>query len=82
MWCCGLAVTYDQWGTMGVIIGLLFAGVGIVPIAMLAALFHGDWGVLVGFAILIVLTFGLRALALWLAKKVDDRAAARSPSFP
>ena len=60
---------------MGVIIGLAFAGVGIVPVAMLAELLYGEWQVLFGFVILIVLTFGLRALGFWLAKKVDERAA-------
>jgi hypothetical protein len=75
MWCGGVAFTYDVWGTMGVILGLAFAGVGIVPVAMLAELFHGEWEVLFGFVILIVLTFGLRLLGFWLAKKVDERAA-------
>src|SRR5215472_12601118 len=75
MWCSGVAFTYDAWGMMGVIIGLAFAGVGIVPVAMLAELFHGEWEVLLGFVVLIVLTFGLRLLGFWLAKKVDQRAA-------
>jgi uncharacterized protein YacL len=75
MWCSGVAVTYDLWGTVGVIIGLLIAGVGIVPVAMLATFFHGEWEGLIEFMILIVLTFGLRLLGLWLAKKVDKRAA-------
>src|SRR5438552_11923296 len=41
MWCAGVAFTYEVWGTMGGIVGLAFAGVGIVPFAMLAELFHG-----------------------------------------
>ena len=56
-------------------IGLVIAGVGIGPIAMLAALLQGEWQALIVFVILIVLTFGLRALGFWLAKKVDERAA-------
>ena len=78
MWCSGVAFTYEVWGTMGVIVGLAFAGVGIVPVAMLAELFHGEWEVLFGFVILIVLAFGLRLLGFWLAKKVDERAARSS----
>jgi hypothetical protein len=58
----------------GVIIGLVIAGVGIVPVGMLAVLLHG-WQALIVFVILIVLTFGLRGLGFWLAKKVDQRAA-------
>jgi len=75
MWCCGLGVTYGAWGIGGVIIGLMIAGIGIVPVGMLAVLLHGEWQALIVFLILIVLTFGLRALGFWLAKKVDERAA-------
>lgn len=75
IWVCGLGVTYEAWGLGGVIIGLVFAGVGIVPVAMLAALLQGEWQALIVFVILLGLTFGLRALGLWLAKKVDQRAA-------
>jgi hypothetical protein len=75
MWCWGLAFTYEVWGTIGVIIGLVIAGVGIVPVAILAALLHGEWQVLIVFVIFIVLTFGLRALGLWLGRKVDEKAA-------
>ena len=69
------AFTYEAWGMVGVIIGLVIAGVGVVPVAMLAALLHGEWQALIVFVIFIVLTFGLRALGFWLAKKVDERAA-------
>ena len=75
MWCCGLGVTYEAWGMVGVIIGLVIAGVGIVPVGMLAVLLHGEWQALIVFVIFIVLTFGLRALSFWLAQKVDERAA-------
>ena len=75
MWCNGLAVTYMAWGLTGVFIGLMFAGVGIVPVGMLAALVQGDWADLIGLVIFIILTFGLRALAFWLATKADERTA-------
>ena len=75
MWFGGLGVTYETWGMAGVIIGLMIAGVGIVPVGMLAVLLQGEWQALIGFVILIVLTFGLRVLGFWLAKKVDQRAA-------
>jgi hypothetical protein len=75
MWFCGLGVTYEAWGVAGVIIGLMIAGVGIVPVGMLAVLLQGEWQALIAFVILILLTFGLRALGFWLAKKVDERTA-------
>ena len=58
-----------------VIVGLVIFGVGVVPVAMLAALVHEDWGDLIGFAIMAVLTYGCRMLAIWLGQKADERAA-------
>lgn len=36
-WFLGAIVTFSTWGWIGLIIGLLFAGVGVVPIGILAA---------------------------------------------
>src|SRR5579885_1422523 len=75
MWVWGMAFTYTVWGLFAVILGLVIFGVGVVPIAMLAALVHGDWGDLGGFVIMAVLTYGCRMLAMWLGQKADERAA-------
>ena len=57
-------VALQLWGYVGLIIGLLLAGGGVVPVAFLAALFHGEWALL-GFVVLgTVLTFGTRLLGL------------------
>lgn len=64
----GLLITQSLWGTWAVIVGLCFAGVGIVPIGMIAALFHGEWLLLLELFCLVFLTFGSRAYALWLDK--------------
>lgn len=65
----GLLVTLSTWGVVAVIIGLCFMGVGVVPIGMLAALFHGQWEELFDLIILIVLTFGCRFFSIWLDEK-------------
>lgn len=75
MWVWGLAFTYTVWGWLAVIIGLVILGVGVVPVAMLAALLHADWSDLVGFIIFAVLTYGCRSLSMWLAHKADERTA-------
>lgn len=36
-WFLGATVTFATWGWLGLIIGLLLAGVGVVPIGILAA---------------------------------------------
>lgn len=71
LWVWSFLLTLKLWGMFAVIVGLILVGVGIVPVALLAVLFHADWPSLVDMAILIVATFGSRMLALWLAEKVE-----------
>ena len=68
-WMDGLLVTLSTWGVGAVIFGLLLGGVGVVPIGILAALFHGQWEKMFELIILIVLTFGCRFFSLWLDGK-------------
>ena len=60
-------VTYELWGTMGLIVGLVIMGIGVVPIAFLSSLFHGEWALL-GYVVLgAVITFGIRLLGMRIA---------------
>jgi hypothetical protein len=61
-----LFVVY-AWGYGGLVVGLLFFGVGVVPVALLAALLHAEWPVLLELVVGIVLTFGTRFLGLFLS---------------
>lgn len=78
LWLWGMAYTYSAWGMLGVIVGLFLLGVGVLPVAMLAALFDGDWGNLTMFIVTGGLMLGLRILASWLAEKADERTRAAS----
>jgi hypothetical protein len=69
VWMNGLLVTLTTWGVVAVIIGLCFGGVGVVPIGILAALFHGQWEQLFELIILTVLMFGCRSFSIWLEDK-------------
>jgi len=71
LWIWSFLLTLSLWGTVAVVIGLLFAGVGIIPMAVLAAIFHAQWSSLGDMAIMLVATFGLRAIAIWLVTKAD-----------
>jgi hypothetical protein len=79
VWMDGLLTTEALWGTWAVIVGLCFAGVGIVPIGMLAALFHGKWSVLGELIVFTVLTFASRFYAIWLGEH-DERALQKAES--
>jgi hypothetical protein len=71
IWMYGFLVTYYLWGAGGVFIGLMFAGIGVVPLGIIAAAFHEIWHYVGELIYGIVLTFGSRAFALYLAKKVE-----------
>jgi len=74
LWMWALLVTLGIWGWFGVIFGLLAGGVGIVPIAMLASLVHGEWAVLGQLILGIGLTFGSRFGGI----SVDSKASSRT----
>jgi len=66
--------TLELWGMIAVIIGFLFMGMGIVPVAMLAAAFNGQWQTVGVLIIVVVVKIGTRMLSLWLANMVDNHA--------
>lgn len=72
LWCYGFLTTLATWGWLAVIIGLFIAGVGVVPIAVLASMFEGNWGTVGQFVVLIAATFGARFFALWLESKLVE----------
>jgi hypothetical protein len=66
LWAYSCLFVVFAWGYGGLIVGLMFAGIGVVPMALVAALFHAEWSVLGELVVSIVLTFGTRILGIWL----------------
>jgi hypothetical protein len=64
LWFWSLLLTYTTWGWIAVIIGLLIAGVGVLPIALLATAFKGEWAIFGQLLLLTVATFGARFLGI------------------
>jgi hypothetical protein len=71
LWMEGLLLTLATWRLPAVFIGLFLAGVGIVPIAMLATLFNGMWVYLLELVLSTIMPFGSRIGALSLSKGVE-----------
>lgn len=60
-WLLGIAVTFGSFGWIGLIIGLLGFGVGVVPIAIIGAIFKLDnTGLALGLFAMVVVTFAVR----------------------
>jgi len=72
LWMEGLLLTLAIWGGVAVFIGLFLAGVGVVPIAMLATLLKGMWAPLVELVLLTIMTFGTRIGAMSLATSLES----------
>lgn len=70
-WVWSFILSYVFWGFMGLFIGLFIVGVGIVPIAMLASIFNGEWAIFGQLVLLVVVTFGVRFLSLYIAEKAE-----------
>jgi hypothetical protein len=69
LWCFSFILTLALWGFAAVIIGLMIAGVGVVPVALLATGFNAEWGRFIDITFLLVLTFGCRFLGFYIEKK-------------
>jgi hypothetical protein len=71
VWMEGLLITMALWGWFAVAVGLFVAGIGVVPIAMVATLSKAMWRPFTELVTLTTLTFGTRLLALWVASKAE-----------
>ena len=69
LWVWSLLLTYALWGGLGLFIGLFMAGVGVVPLAMLATLINAMWSELGQLASLLILAFGVRVWGYGLLQK-------------
>lgn len=73
VWLVGFALAYTLWGVWAVVIGLFVAGIGVVPVAMLATLFHGMWAGFFALLGLVVLSLGSRFGGLAIAAAGESR---------
>jgi hypothetical protein len=74
LWVWSFLITYMLWGWVGLAIGLFMAGVGVVPLAMIATLLNWEWAVFGQLVLLIMFTFGIRAWGAFLIQKASRRS--------
>lgn len=70
-WLAGFAVTLVFWGWFAVIVGVIMGGVGVVPIGMLAAIFHSRWDIFLLLLFDLILTYGSRVTGAVLAESAE-----------
>lgn len=74
LWVFSFLTTYFYWGFIGVVLGLFVMGIGVLPFAFIASLFHSNWAYIGNIIYLCILTFGSRFLATYLAGKIDKES--------
>ena len=74
LWIVAFFFTLETWGWLAVIIGVFMAGIRVVPIALLAGLFHGEWSIIGQLLLGILLTFGCRLFGFFLVAKADRKS--------
>jgi hypothetical protein len=62
---CGLAIT---------IMGILFGGVGIIPMFFIESILHGEWGIALGIIVSVAGVWTIRLLGIWVATKCEREA--------
>jgi len=72
-WMWSFSLVYIFWGFIGLFIGLLFIGVGVVPMAMFISVFLGEWGFLWKLVLIVIMSFSVRLFALYVAAKIDHK---------
>ncbi len=58
--------------------GLFFAGVGVVPLGMLASAFNDGWGQFWNLLLILVITYATRMYGFWLSEKYEEYEYAKS----
>lgn len=66
-WFYGAAVSFASFGWIGLLLGLVVAGVGVVPLGIIGG-FMVDSGVALGLIAMLVGTFACRMIGVWLTE--------------
>lgn len=78
LWAVAAGICCLLWGKVGLTIGLLFGGIGVIPVGFGAGLFKGEWAalaILIGNGLLVWLARGLSIWAMHSAIRGFDKKA-------
>jgi hypothetical protein len=67
-WLLGFILAYSIWGAWAVVVGILFLGGGVVPIALLATAMNGYWDPFFTLLVATILTFAARIIGMLIAE--------------
>jgi hypothetical protein len=71
VWIQSAMLTYWLWGGAWVIGGIVLAGVGVLPFALIASAMAGDWGDFWALVVMMALTLGVRLIGIGMAASAE-----------
>jgi len=71
LWIRSLLLTYVIWGGFWVAVGLLFFGIGVLPMALIATLIDGSFLIFGSLCLSAFMVYGARTYGLYLAEKLE-----------
>jgi hypothetical protein len=71
VWIGSAIITYFLWGLMWLIGGILFMGLGVLPLALVASAMAGRWQIFGILAVMMAVTICFRFLAYAMASSLD-----------
>ena len=73
LWLWSLVIAYAMAGVFWIIVGLFFAGIGVVAVAGVASALHGEWLIFIQIVVGVVIVYVLRVLGNYLIDKSEPK---------
>lgn len=72
VWLFSAYVCYALWGIAALVIGIVMGGVGVLPVALAAYVFHGYFADAGWLLLALVFVLAFRSVSIWLMIKSDN----------
>jgi hypothetical protein len=72
LWTWAFLISYAIWGFLGIIIGLIFLGIGVVPIAIIGSMVEGEWSTVLQLIVFAVIWLVSRSLGIAFIEDKED----------
>jgi hypothetical protein len=82
LWVWALVIAFVMAGLFWMIVGLVFAGVGVVFVAIVASAIHGEWSVFIQLIVGVVVVYFLRVIGNVLIERSEPKEEYPPPAPP
>lgn len=73
IWVWSFVMAYAMAGVFWIVVGLMFAGVGVVAVAAIASALRGEWFVFIQIVVGVIVVYALRMLGAYLIDKAAPK---------